>query len=162
MVESFGLIFTLETEPGVLPTDILFLLWLLFLPDTSCLFLHSPAAIRLLIIETYSRMSFVAKLRSQNGSDKKWFLLCQESPAWFSFSRDFPTLPACKVTFENSYCFSLQDTKPLGKLCDCRRTHGLSVLRCTPHKATALGAVLRAEWSLRGRDCPSCDHGSIT
>ena len=41
-------------------------------------------------------------------------------------------------------------------------THGLSILRCTPHKATALGAVLRAEWSLRGRDCPFCDHGSIT
>ena len=79
MVESFGLIFTMGTELGVLPTDILFLLWLLFLPENSCLFLHFSVALRLLIIETCSRMSIVAKLRSQNGSDQKWFLYVKKA-----------------------------------------------------------------------------------
>ena len=60
-------------------------------------------------------MSIVARLRSQNGLGQKWILLCQESHAWFSFSRDFPTLPAYKVTFENSYNLSLEDTELQGK-----------------------------------------------
>ena len=49
----FGLIFTIETEPGVLTTDILSSLLFLLLPDNSSLFRHSLVALRPRITETY-------------------------------------------------------------------------------------------------------------
>ena len=151
MVESFGLIFSMETELGVLPTDILFLLWLLFLPDNSCLFLHSSVALRLLIIETSSRMSIVAKLRSQNGSDQKWFLLCQENHAWFSFSRDFLTLPAFKVTLQVTLhiTFPCRIRSHWARYVTDRRTHGLYsvVFLIKPQR----WEMLRGESPLRSR-----------
>ena len=88
MVERFRLIFTVETELGVFTTDILSLLLLLVLPDNSPLFLHSFVPLRSLITETFPRASLVPRLRSQNGLGQKWLLFCQESHAWFSFSRD--------------------------------------------------------------------------
>ena len=86
MVQHFRLIFTIERELGVFTSDILSLLLLLLLPDDTGLFLHSFVTLRQLITETCSRVSIVARLRSQNGLGQKWLLLCQESHAWFSFS----------------------------------------------------------------------------
>ena len=45
-------------------------------------------SLRSLITETRKRTNTVPRLRSQNGLGQKWFLLCQQSHAWFSFSRD--------------------------------------------------------------------------
>ena len=88
VVEHFRLIFTIETELGVFTAVIYSLLLLLLLPDSSCLFLPSFVPLRSLITETCSSSSTVAKIRSQNGLGQKCLPLCQESHAWFSFSRD--------------------------------------------------------------------------
>jgi len=62
------------------------------------MFLYSFVPLRSLIIETCLRTRLVAKLRSQNGLRQKWLLFCQESHAWFSFSRDLPTLSANAIS----------------------------------------------------------------
>ena len=85
VVEDFRLILTTETELGVYATDLLFLLLLLLLLDSSLL-LPSFVSLRSLITETRKRTNTVPRLRSQNGLGQKWFLLCQQSHAWFSFS----------------------------------------------------------------------------
>ena len=87
VVEDFRLILTTETELGVYATDLLSLLLLLLLLDSSLL-LPSFVSLRSLITETHKRTNTVPRLRSQNGLGQKWFLLCQQSHAWFSFSRD--------------------------------------------------------------------------
>ena len=68
--------------------DVLSLLLLLLWPDNSHLFLHSFVPLRSSVTENCSRASTAAKLRPQNGLGQKRLLLCQESHAWFSFSRD--------------------------------------------------------------------------
>ena len=88
VLEHFRLIFITETKLGVFTTGKLSLLLLLLLPANSCVFLHSFVPLRSLITETCSRASIVPRLRSQNGLGQKQLLLCQESRASFSFSRD--------------------------------------------------------------------------
>ena len=71
------------------------------------LFFHSyipSLPLRELNTETCSRTSTVAKVRSQNGLGQKGLLLCQESHAWFSFSRDSPTLSAYTLNPEYFLC----------------------------------------------------------
>lgn len=65
VVEPLRLVFTIktETELGVFTTHILPLLFILLLPDNTCLFLYSFVPRRSLITETYSRASVVARLR---------------------------------------------------------------------------------------------------
>lgn len=87
VVEDFRLILTTETELGVYAIDLLSLLLLILLLDSSLL-LPSFVSLRSLITETCKRTNTVPRLRSQNGLGRKWFLLCQQSHAWFSFSRD--------------------------------------------------------------------------
>ena len=41
---------------------------------------------KMLNLENCSKASLVARLRLENGLSQKWFLLCQESHAWFSSS----------------------------------------------------------------------------
>lgn len=66
VVEPLRLVFTIKAEtqsweslqPNILP-----LLFILLLPDNTCLFLYSFVPRRSLITETYSRASVVARLR---------------------------------------------------------------------------------------------------
>ena len=71
--------------------------------------------------------------------------LCQESHAWFSFSRDFLTLPAFPVTLQVTLhiTFPCRIRSHWARYVTDRRTQGLSVFRCIPHKATVLGGAQR-------------------
>ena len=66
-------------------------------PKDALLFLDCSSlvsaflSLRLLITETCSRGSVVARLRSQNGLGQNGFS-CQESHSWFSFSGDLLTM----------------------------------------------------------------------
>ena len=82
VVEHFRLIFTSETELGVFRTGTSSLLVSLLLPYNSPLFLHSSVPLRSVVTEAGSITSIVARLKLT-----KWFLFCQESHAWFSFSK---------------------------------------------------------------------------
>ena len=80
VVEDFRLTLTSEIELGVFATDLLSLLLLSVLLDSSLL-LPSFVSLRLLITETCKRTKIVPRLRSHNGLGQKWFLLCQQSHA---------------------------------------------------------------------------------
>lgn len=79
VVEDFRLILTSEIELSDFATDLLSLLLLPVLLDSSLL-LPSFVSLRLLI-ETCKRTKIVPRLRSQNGLGQKWFFLCQQSHA---------------------------------------------------------------------------------
>ena len=77
--------------------DLLFPIWLFPWSGNSCLFLPSFVPLKSLTTEAYScaRASTVARLRSQNGLDLKWLLLCQESDECLVlFLPEPPTLSA--------------------------------------------------------------------
>ena len=65
--------FPIETELWVFTIYLLPLLFLFLLPDDSLFF----CSLKMVIAETCSRASIVARLRSQSGLGLKWFLFCQ-------------------------------------------------------------------------------------
>ena len=91
----FRLIFTFETELGTFTTDLLSPIWLSHFPGLV-IAAYSYILCSFKIIK-YRGLFFCkgklgARLRSQNGLGLKQLLLCQESCAWFSPSRNPPTL----------------------------------------------------------------------
>lgn len=78
VVEGFRLMFTIETDLGIIVTAVVSLLLLLLLPDRSPLFLHV-----LLITETCSRACTAARLRSHHGLGQKWLFMSRKPSLGF-------------------------------------------------------------------------------
>lgn len=78
VVEGFRLMFTIETDLGIIVTAVVSLLLLLLLPDHSPLFLHF-----LLITETCSRACTAARLRSHHGLGQKWLFMSRKPSLGF-------------------------------------------------------------------------------
>lgn len=57
------------------------------------LFLHSLTSLKIIHSRVLFKVELVTRLRPHNGLCQKWLLLCPESCALFSFSRDSPPCP---------------------------------------------------------------------